>query len=53
VTNIRRRALDKAVKHANTQLTAGGFESLPDDLTPYSLRRTFASLLFAIGATPP
>jgi integrase len=26
---------------------------LPDGLTPHSLRRTFASLLFAIGEPPP
>jgi integrase len=52
-TNIRRRILDQAVKHANAQLAADGFEPLPDDLTPHSLRRTFASLLFAIGETPP
>ena len=52
-TNIRRRILDEAVKHANAQLAADGFESLPDGLTPHSLRRTFASLLFAIGETPP
>jgi integrase len=52
-TNIRRRVLDKAVKHANAQLAAEGFEPLPDGLTPHSLRRTFASLLFAIGETPP
>lgn len=52
-TNIRRRVLDKAVEHANTQLVVEGFEPLPDGLTPHSLRRTFASLLFAIGETPP
>ncbi len=52
-TNIRRRVLDKAVKHANTQLVTDGCEPLPDGLTPHSLRRTFASLLFAIGETPP
>ncbi len=52
-TNIRRRVLDKAVKHANAQLATDGFEPLPDGLTPHSLRRTFASLLFAIGETPP
>lgn len=52
-TNIRRRVLDKAVKHANTQLAVDGLEPLPDGLTPHSLRRTFASLLFAIGETPP
>jgi integrase len=52
-TNIRRRVLDQAVKYANAQLAAAGFEPLPDGLTPHSLRRTFASLLFAIGETPP
>jgi integrase len=52
-TNIRRRVLDQAVEHANTQLAADEFESLPAGLTPHSLRRTFASLLFAIGETPP
>jgi len=52
-TNIRRRVLELAVKHANAQLAADGFEPLPDGLTPHSLRRTFASLLFAIGETPP
>ncbi len=52
-TNIRRRILDKAVEHANTQLAADGVEPLPEGLTPHSLRRTFASLLFAIGESPP
>jgi integrase len=52
-TNVRRRVLDKAVKHANTQLAVDGSEPLPEGLTPHSLRRTFASLLFAIGETPP
>lgn len=52
-TNIRRRVLDQAVKHANARLAADGFEPLPDGLTPHSLRRTFASMLFAIGETPP
>lgn len=52
-TNIRRRILDKAVTYANAQLAADGCEPLPEGLTPHSLRRTFASLLFAIGETPP
>ena len=52
-TNIRRRILDKAVMHANAKLAVDGFEPLPARLTPHSLRRTFASLLFAIGETPP
>jgi integrase len=28
-------------------------EPLPERLTPHSLRQTFASLLYAIGDTPP
>jgi integrase len=34
-------------------LASDGFEPLPAGLMPHSLRRTFASLLFAIGETPP
>jgi integrase len=34
------------------KLTTAGIEPLPK-LTPHSLRRTFASLLFAIGEPPP
>jgi integrase len=52
-TNIRRRILDKAVTHANAKLAGNGAEPLPEGLTPHSLRRTFASLLFALGETPP
>lgn len=52
-TNVRRRVLAKAVEHANAKLNEDGSEPLPDRLTPHSLRRTFASLLFAIGETPP
>ena len=52
-TNVRRRVLAKAVEHANTKLAEHDLEPLPDSLTPHSLRRTFASLLFAIGEAPP
>ncbi len=52
-TNVRRRVLAKAVEQANRQLSEDNTEPLPDGLTPHSLRRTFASLLFAIGETPP
>jgi integrase len=52
-TNIRRRILAKAIEHANKQLASIESEPLPQDLTPHSLRRTFASLLFALGETPP
>lgn len=34
-------------------LAEDGFGPLPEGLTPRSLRRTFASLLFALGETPP
>ncbi len=45
--------LSKAVEQANRRLAEDGAEPLPEGLTPHSLRRTFASLLFAIGETPP
>lgn len=52
-TNVRRRVLAKAVEQANGRLAEDSSEPLPEGLTPHSLRRTFASLLFAIGETPP
>lgn len=52
-TNIRRRILAKAIEHANKQLAKDESEPLPPNLTPHSLRRTFASLLFAVGEAPP
>src|SRR5690349_18750027 len=48
-TNVRRRILAAAVEIANEQLAQSDTEPLPDGLTPHSLRRTFASLLFAIN----
>lgn len=52
-TNVRRRLLAKAVEGANEQLARDQGEPLPEGLTPHSLRRTFASLLFAVGEAPP
>jgi integrase len=52
-TNIRRRVLAKAVEYANEELAKQEQEPLPGGLTPHSLRRTFASLLFAVGESPP
>jgi integrase len=52
-TKIRRRIPARAVEAANKQLLADGADPLPEHLTPHSLRRTFASLLFAIGESPP
>jgi len=51
-SNVRTRVLVKAVERANVKLKKAGVEPIPK-LTPRSLRRTFASLLFAIDETPP
>lgn len=52
-TNVRRRVLAPAVLIASGQLAKAGRDALPAGLTPHSLRRTFASILFAIGEAPP
>jgi integrase len=52
-TNVRRRMLAPAVEKANKALKAKRQEPLPDGLRPHDLRRTFASLLFAINEKPP
>jgi integrase len=51
--NVRRRTLAPAVGRANAALAERGAEPLPERLTPHSLRRTFASLLYALGEAPP
>jgi integrase len=51
-TNVRRRVLAKAVELANSRLAELETEPLPDGLTPHSLRRTFASVLYALGEAP-
>ncbi len=38
---------------ANDRLEADGLPPLPGKLTPHSLRRTFCSLLYALGEPPP
>jgi integrase len=45
--------LARAVEKANVQLAKQKLETHPTGLTPHSLRRTFASLLFAVGENPP
>jgi integrase len=45
--------LAKAVERANEHLGEAGVKSLPAALTPHSLRRTFASILFALGRELP
>ena len=51
-TNVRIRMLARAVERADAALAANGRQPLPEGLTPHSLRRTFASLLFALGEPP-
>jgi integrase len=40
-------------KRANERLAARGLVPLPEGLTPHSMRRTFISLLLAIGEDAP
>jgi integrase len=49
--NIRTRVLAPAAQKASAELTGRGLPPLPE-LTPHSLRRTFASVLYAIGESP-
>jgi len=48
-SNIRERILTPAAQRASTMLEIRRRPPLPAHLTPHSLRRTFASLLFALG----
>ncbi|MGZ4167956.1 MAG: tyrosine-type recombinase/integrase, partial [Solirubrobacteraceae bacterium] len=50
--NIRNRVLTPAVGLASAHLVEQGMAPLPDRITPHSLRRTFASLLYALGEDP-
>jgi integrase len=50
---VRTGTLGGAVKRANSNLTAKDLPPLPDGLTPHSLRRTFATVLYALGEAPP
>ena len=52
-SNIRTRVLAKAIDRANERRAENDLTPLPDHLTPHSLRRTFASLLFALGRSAP
>ena len=51
-TNVRRRVLAPAVREADERLVKRGVDPLPENLTPHSLRRTFASLHVALGTDP-
>jgi integrase len=52
-SNVRNRALAMSVERANELLAARGAGPLPAHLTPHSLRRTYASLMFALGRPAP
>ena len=51
--NLRNRVLAGAVRRADANLEQAREPPLPEGLTPHSLRRTFCSLLYALGETPP
>lgn len=50
IGSVRKRVLDRAVLQANVLLEGTGYSALPEHLTPHFLRRTFASVLFAVPA---
>ena len=51
--SVRQRVLRRAATRANEVLETTGGSPLPNRLTLHSLRRTFASLLFALGRSAP
>jgi integrase len=52
-SNVRQRIFARATQHAEAALRQKDLAPLPAELSPHSLRRTFASLLFALGEPPP
>jgi integrase len=52
-SNVRTRTLAKSIEGANERLAESGLAPVPEGLTPHSLRRTFASILFALGKELP
>ena len=52
-SNVRNRVLALSVERANQRLEERGLSPLPEGLTPHSMRRTFISLLLAIGEDVP
>jgi integrase len=52
-SNVRNRGLAGAVRLASERRQAAGLGRLPEGLTPHSLRRTFISLLLAVGEEVP
>jgi integrase len=50
--NLRSRVIGASVERTNENLRARELSPLPEGITPHSLRRTFASILYAIGEDP-
>jgi integrase len=50
--NFRARVLRATLKRANANLAKRKLPPLPERITPHSLRRTFASVLYALGDDP-
>jgi integrase len=50
--NFRPRVLRATIERANANLTTRDLPPLPERITPHSLRRTFASVLYATGEDP-
>jgi integrase len=51
-TNVRKRILAPAIEAGDKALREAGDEPFPEGITPHSLRRTFASILVALGKDP-
>jgi integrase len=51
--NVNQRVLATAAQNASAAMLEASDDPLPAGLTPHSLRRTFASLLYALGEAPP
>ena len=52
-SNVRSRILRPSCERANRNLARAGRAALPSPVTHHSLRRTFASMMFALGSTAP
>lgn len=50
--NVRDRVLSRAIQDANAAQAEAGRDPLPEGITPHALRRTFASILVALGRDP-
>lgn len=50
--NFRPRVLLATVKRASANLVGRELPPLPEPIAPHSLRRTFASILYAVGEDP-